>query len=422
MKIGVIGLGKVGLPLAVTMRHYGGHQVLGWDIDMERVHREMEHDHPHPERELRFLLADGGLGLALAPDAESVVKYSDVIFLVPPTPLPGFLGDRPVPNRLETFDLTTLIALFKETCATAERLQRHVTVVIVSTIGLNWVGGQEWFTDTEWVQVAYNPPFISLGQVVHDFTTQKFVLVGANTTAAAEIVAQVWTPVDNKIPILRMNIASAVIAKLAYNAVKTTRITLVNSLAILAQEHNANIDSIASVLHAAGEPHVQAGLGDGGACRIRDMVSLHWGMVGARAGDGFADAVIQTREEHADWVAAQVGAFAPDDKVTILGTTYKPGVPYEDGSPTLLVGGFLANSGVSVTYWDPLVRPNPLPPTQGTFLLAVPHTEILEWVLNKIEAGATVVDPSGALGAPGFRGHDELVGRGVTIIQPGRHW
>lgn len=422
MKIGVIGLGKVGLPLAVVMRHYGNHQVLGWDIDMERVHREMEYAYPHPERELRMLLADGGLGLALAPDAESVIKYSDVVFLVPPTPLPGFLGDRPVPNRVETFDLSTLIALFKDVCVYAQKLERKITVVVVSTIGLNWIDGQEWLQDTDWVTIAYSPPFISLGQVVRDFTTQKFVLVGANRPEGHADVQAAWTPIDNKIPVLRMSIASAVIAKLAYNAIKTTRITWMNSLAVLAQEHHANIDSIASVLHLSGEPRAQAGLGDGGACRIRDMVSLHWGMVGARAGDALPDAIISAREEHADWVATQTIIHAPDDRVTILGTTYKPGVPYEDGSPALLVGGFLANSGISVTYWDPLVRPKPEPPTSGTFLLAIPHPEVIEHMF-RLEALSVVVDPTGTLGAPTNNAiRDTLRRNGVSVIQPGRHW
>ena len=417
MQIGVVGLGKVGLPLALVLREHGRHNVIGFDVDPGRVERmqKLYADSPevHPERELRELIATGPI--PVAPSMKTLVKYSNVILVMVDTPHPsGYEGNSPMPDLPTDFLYHNLRSALSEIIDEASG--RKLTVLVCSTVSPGTlIGLRRSLRLPATIKLGYNPVLISLGSVVRDLTTPPMVVAGADDAETRKVIGAVWTPVVNTAPIPTLTVAEAEIAKLAMNGKMGLEIAFSNSVARLADQFGGDCDSILNVVRLADIPRVaRAGMSDGGACRPRDLVvlaskgpnvpvyrnPLHWEVP-------LWKGLIAEREYHMHWLAARVAAEAAQANLPIFlcGEAYKPEVPYTFGSPAALLHYYLTvvrREGQALLTWDPVTCPDiPYPTAPALYVLATAHGQVLSFFREHLPTGSFAFDPWGYLPAGG---------------------
>lgn len=388
-RVGVVGLGKVGLALALVMRHYGKHSVIGWDTSIAAVGRAQTHPYDlHPEQEMRELLEAGTI--PLAPDLEAFVEHSDIIFICVQTPHSAIYdGTTPMTNRVPVdFDYGPARDALLALAPKIGQIGKPKTVVMVSTVspGTTRELMQNMPALVSW---AYQPVFISLGRVVQDLLTPDYILVGTNNNGVYERLCDLWTPITNTRPILGMIPESAELAKLALNATISMQICWVNQLAALSDVVGANVDDVVSLLNGTRRLrlHPTAGMGDGGACRPRDTIVLDRLCLDHHIMPSIPRLLTIQREEHSAWLAQMVARHQQgrDLPAIILGRAYRPDVPYEDGSPSLLLANDLRRIGIDAMVTDQV------PDYPAVFVLA--HSRFAGYTFP---AGSIVIDPWGA--------------------------
>lgn len=421
MNIGVIGLGKVGLALALTLRHYGRHNVVGYDKDPERVERYQTlhaDPHVHPEGLMRELLAVGPI--PVAPNVQALVKYSDTIIVMVDTPHPPqFDTTKELPHNRADFDYTNLRDAVDACLAEAIAQGKQMTLIISSTVSPGTTKNLTIGHPSN-IRIGYSPVLISLGSVVADLLTPDMVLAGADDPQVWEVIEQIWTPVCNTAPIMRLQIVEAEIAKLAMNAYLSFKIAFANTVAQLALGTGGNADRICLALSQSRaittDRYLRAGLSDAGACRPRDTIVLEYVSNNCGADADLWAALTEARRSHTWWLAEEINYWCdkhPHLPVQLCGTAYKPQVPYTDGSIGLLLANMLRQLGVEADLWDPVVEPDSTtPPLQALFVVTCAHPQVLQFLVGQTGPGSVIIDPLGVLTG--------LARPGVTLIQPGR--
>jgi len=421
VKVGVVGLGKVGLPLALVLQEYGGHEVVGYDTDPRRVIARMRDPQDHGEAGLGELI-DRGRWFKLASTPDELVAHAEVVFVVVQTLHgPGYGGETPMPVEPADFDYTQLKVACDDLWRAALDQRKHLTVAVVSTV-LPGTIRRELIPPTlgnpEGVSFVYNPALISLGSVVQDLLEPDFVLIGADDREPAEQVGEVWDQVfyPDAADTHYTSIESAELLKVALNAFLSSKIAFANTLAQLCHGiPGADVDEVTDGLKLSGKAlgpfGLTAGLGDGGPCRPRDLIALHW--LG-RQHDTVVNLfrfLARQREDHTRWLAEIIAGIARDTGLPVrqLGWTYKPGSALPDGSPAQLLHHYLEELRARPATYDRAMFPGywPPPPDPAVWVLATPHAEFLGF---EYPAGSWVVDPHGLV-------KDQA---GVSIIRVGR--
>src|SRR5581483_6173908 len=214
MRASVIGLGRIGAPLAACLAA-GGLEVVGVDVDRRRVDALNAGRAPVAEPGLAELLASGPALRATTSVAEAVAA-SDVTFVTVPTPAEpdGSLSARHVLAAAEELGR-----------ALAGKRTGHV-VAITSTVMPGSVGGPVTAAITAaagrerepGIAVAFVPEFVALGSAIADFLAPDFVLIGEPYPGAAPELDELFRVVcRNEPPILRTGLIEAELAKLAIN-------------------------------------------------------------------------------------------------------------------------------------------------------------------------------------------------------------
>ena len=414
MKIGVAGLGKVGLPVALTLAVRGGHEVTGYDPSPDPAKILAGSKDPPREQGIEELLA-ADHGIRLAKDPDELVKLSDLVIIAVPTPHPpGYGGEVPVMTTAANFDYRYLRKAVGNIGKAADRQEKYITVSVLSTV---LPGTMVKLCDRagKHINLVYSPVFISLGTTISEFCYPPFILCG---TAAA---GTDWDPGDfglgQEDPVREMyatlpaasgsffvvtGYETAEIAKMAYNTWGSLRITFANQVAELCHKAGGNCDEVTRLMHFA-PVSVRSGMPDGGPCRPRDLIAMSWlAQEHDLSHDLFRD-ITRTRERHARWIAQEVQwqAVSTGLPPVILGTAYKPGTDLEAGSPSLLVRYYLRDSET----WNPGM---PVPEGPRVYLAAVDCREVREF---PFAPGSVVVDPWGTVPEQ----------EGVRVIRLGRN-
>lgn len=432
MKVAVVGLGRVGLPLALVLQEHGGHDVVGYDIDPRRVVARLRDPHDRGEAGLGKLI-ERGRWFKLAATPEELVAHAEVVFVVVQTLHgAGYGGETPMPAEPSDFDYTQLRQACGAIWSAAHDLRKDVTVAVVSTVLPGTIhrelGGPAIRLATDErtrVRYVYNPALISLGNVVQDLLQPDFVLLGGDDKQAMRQVGDVWASVVHpEIPdgivgrAHTTSIESAELLKAALNAYLSTKITFVNALAQLCHAiPGANVDEVTDGLKlsrkALGPFGLTAGLGDGGPCRPRDLVALSWLAAEMELPVDPFTSLIRLRESQTQrlaWLAANA-AIDHDLPVVQFGWTYKPGSALPDGSPARLLAYYLEELGHRPAVYDRVMFPGYWPPAPvglpAVFVLAVPHPAFDGF---EYPAGSVVVDPHGLV-----KDRD-----GITVVRVGR--
>jgi UDPglucose 6-dehydrogenase len=355
-KISVIGLGKLGAPLAACFASKG-FEVVGVDVSSRSVRLINEGVAPVFEPGLQELLNSNRERLTATEDCQAAVAGTDVTFIVVPTP-----SDKSGGFSLE-YVLQTCEGMGK---ALSRKKDCHL-VVLSSTVlpgstggevkrALERVGGKRC---GESFGLCYSPEFIALGSVIRNFLNPDFILMGESDERAGDILSGIYKRVcDNDPPIARMSFVNAELTKLLVNSFVTTKITFANTVARIC-EHvpGADADVVSSALgldKRIGHRYLKGAIGYGGPCFPRDNAAL--AAFARRVGVAalLAETTDRVNREQVVYLAELVKAKLPQGgKVGILGLSYKPDTDVVEESQALQLAGLLANQAIPVSVYDP---------------------------------------------------------------------
>lgn len=357
MKLAVIGLGKLGSPLAAVLASRG-HHVVGVDLNPTAVAALNEGRPPVVEPGLAERLAATEGRLRATTDFADAIAASELSFVIVPTPSgPG-----------GAFSNRFVIDAVRHIGAALRRDDHYHVVNITSTVmpgstggeiraALEAASGRKVGVD---VGLTYNPEFIALGSVVRDLLHPDMVLIGESDARAGDVLEGAYRlTVPEGTPVQRMNWVSAELTKIAVNTFVTTKISYANMIAELCERlPGADVDVVTKALgrdSRIGSKYLKGALGYGGPCFPRDNVALATlaRSLGLRADVAEAtDAINRRQVDRVVRLVARVAGEGAD--VAVLGLSYKPDTPVVEESQGVMIARALAGAGHAVLIADPV--------------------------------------------------------------------
>lgn len=355
MKACVIGLGKLGAPLAACLAARGV-RVIGVDNDPRKLEAIQHAKPPVNEPGLGELLTKTEGRLTAELDIEAAVGQSEITFIVVSTPSEAQGG----------FSLRYVQPVCQAIGrALAAKSDYHV-VCLTSTVMPGTTGGpvREILERSSGKRMGagfglcYSPEFIALGSVIRDFLEPDMLLIGESDKRAGDALLALYTQVcQNKPAVARMTFVNAEVTKLAVNTYVTTKISFANLLARICERlPGANVDVITSALGRdtrIGPKYLKGALSYGGPCFPRDNLALAHLAQQLGVPPDLARAVDRFNRSQIPWLADLVEQRRASGTVGILGLTYKAGTDVVEEAPGFLLAQELAGRGVKVLAFDP---------------------------------------------------------------------
>ena len=386
MKIGFIGVGKLGMPCAEAIAKKG-HNVKGYDV----ASRTSDY-------------------VNVVPSIQECVEDRDIVFIAVPTPHdPAYDGREPSAHLSPkdfNYDIVKECLIEANRCMTKNQL-----LVLISTV-LPGTTRREFIPLINNTRFVYNPYLIAMGSVAWDMVNPEMVMIGTEdgfeNGDAKQLVDFYKTVMENNPRYIVGTWDECECIKVFYNTFISAKIGLVNMIQDVAQiQGNINVDVVTdalakSTMRIMGPQYMKAGMGDGGGCHPRDNIALRYMAQELDLGYDLFDSIMNAREIQAKNVAKELVKHADKNKMNIFihGKAYKPGVEYCDGSYSLLIGHYCEQLGFSPTYIDPLTNNN-IDSCYGVVLLAHNKKVTYEYrgfeesqsLYCKIEKGSIVIDP-----------------------------
>jgi UDPglucose 6-dehydrogenase len=344
--IGFVGVGKLGQACAEMVAEV--HDVVGYDIN-----------HVEPEN---FKMVD---------NIEDAVLGQDIVFVAVQTPHdPQYDGKAPtshLPNK--DFDYSVVKTVLSQVNAVATKKQ---LVVLISTV-LPGTVRRELIQLIPNARFVYNPYLIAMGTVKWDMVNPEMVMVGtedgSETGDAKELIDFYKTIMQNDPKYVIGTWDEVECIKVFYNTFISAKVSLVNMIQDVAEKQgNINAEVVCDALAGAdqrimGPGYMKPGMGDGGACHPRDNIALRWMAEELNLGYDLFDAVMHSREIQAKNMAERLVELTDNQlPVIIVGKAYKPLVPYDAGSSSMLVGYYVEQLGAKLYYYDEVM--GEIPPTE----------------------------------------------------------
>jgi UDPglucose 6-dehydrogenase len=258
-RIAIFGAGYVGLVTGACFAELG-HEVVVRDVLPERIETLRSGEIPIFEPELDELLARNRERLRFTTDVDEAVDGADVVYIAVGTP-PTYSGDA---------DLSAVWTVLNELPATG----RRIVVVVKSTVPVGTGNSVRHRLDERGLaNVGYvsNPEFTAEGTAVQDFLHPDRIVIGAFDAADGDVVEDLHRGIEA--PVLRCDVASAEMIKLAANAALVTRISFINEIANVCEATGADVTKVAEGIgldRRIGPAFLRAGIGFGGSCLAGD--------------------------------------------------------------------------------------------------------------------------------------------------------
>jgi UDPglucose 6-dehydrogenase len=418
MDICVVGLGKLGSPLAAVLASKG-HNVIGVDLNAYFVDALNAGRAPVVEPQLQDLIDASKGRLRATRDYAEAIPNTDISFIIVPTPS----------DETGVFTNRFVLDAVRAIGASLKTTDRYHVVNITSTVmpgstegeirqALEESSGRTVGRD---LGLTYNPEFIALGSVVRNMLYPDMILLGESDPRAGDMLEAVYKiSTNNNPPVQRMNLVNAEITKISVNTYVTTKISFANMLAEICEGlPGADVQVVTQALGKdtrIGSKYLQGALGFGGPCFPRDNIAFGKmaERVGARADIALAGEAINKHqiERITNLVRKNLDASR---EVAVLGMAYKPDTPVVEESQGVMIARDLAASGVSVVVFDPLAMEGSrwalkdnvryaqnLDDAIGnasTIVIATPSKEYAEAAAKLRKPGVKVIDCWRVLGA-----------------------
>jgi UDP-glucose 6-dehydrogenase len=351
MRVAMIGLGKLGLPVAYAMGSRGI-EVFGHDPNVWAPPEDLSH-----EADLQRLVEDefvnGPTRVHFCELVDAVNNTDGVVFVAVQTPHePRFEGVTPLPEDRADFDYTHLKKAVQQVAHTAVAIRKDVTIAIISTVLPGTIEREIEPLLPSGIRCVYSPSFIAMGTTIRDFLDPEFVLLGGDDEGNARAVYEEIGALPEERMVLPgyprgidMSIRDAELTKVAYNTFIGLKIAFANTLMEICHKTGGDVDQVTGALKLAhrrliSPAYLDGGMGDGGGCfPPGELVMTEHGprpietiQRGDRvlAGDGVLRKVVHHWERHYEGDLARVTV---EGMPPVLATTDHPFYVATDGRP-----------------------------------------------------------------------------------------
>jgi len=351
-KVGIFGAGWVGLVTGACLAELG-HDVVIRDVVPQKIDALRRGSVPFHEEHVPELLAKNAERLTFTLDVADVADR-EFLFVCVDTP-PTYSGDA---------DLSRVWTVIDE----LPELDGHPILVMKSTVPVGTgekvrVGlGQRGLDHVGYVS---NPEFLAEGRAVKDFMGPDRIVVGAFDEADGDAVTRLYDGIDA--PIVRADVNSAEMIKLAANAFLMTRISFINEIANVCEATGADVVSVAEGIgldKRLGPHFLRAGIGYGGSCFPKDSLALK--QLASNSGYHFQllSAVIEVNELQKRRVIGKLKRHLGPLRgktIALLGLAFKPDTDDMREAPSIVLASRLLAEGADVRAWDPVADGTNLP-------------------------------------------------------------
>jgi UDPglucose 6-dehydrogenase len=428
--LGVVGAGWVGLVTAACFADLG-HPVVVRDVLPDRI-RDLEAGRvPIFEPGLSDLLAANRERLRYTIALDEVFAAARTVFVCVGTPS-TYSGDA---------DLSAVWSILDE----LPELDERALIVMKSTVPVGTGAKVRAELDARGhghVGYVSNPEFLAESTAVSDFRSPDRIVIGSFDPADGDSVERLYSPLDA--PIVRTDVASAEMAKLASNAFLATKISFINEIANVCEDTGADVAKVAEAMGLdprIGPLFLRPGIGYSGSCLPKDVTALK-----QLAGDSgyhfqLLSAVIEVNELQKRRVVGKLSKHLgrlQGKTIALLGLAFKPNTNDMRDAPSLVLAPRLLAEGAHVRAWDPVVADEARELLRGvelapTLLDAVAGADaaviVTEWaeLRNLVSAevhgamrnplivdGRNMLDPQ-AVRAAGFA--YEAIGRTSSVLE-----
>ena len=354
MRVGVIGLGYLGVTHAVAMASLG-HQVLGIETSPDRLAQlttgKLPFYEPGLEKAISEVVDEGLLGFEASIDAAS---DCELFFLCVGTP------------QTSDSNAADTSFVFAAGEALAKVMASSAVVVGKSTVPVGTAADlQKKMSEIAGfdVKLAWNPEFLREGTALEDSMKPDRLVIGAWHKESVEALRNCYQlMIAAGTPVIETDVATAELVKVAANAFLATKVSFINAMAEVAEASGADAVSLAEAIgydERIGKKFLRTGVGFGGGCLPKDIRGFM-----ARAeelGVGSAvsfledvDAInLRRRQRVVDLAEQELGSLF-GKKILVLGLSFKPDSDDMRDSPALDIALKLAAGGAEVTVHDPV--------------------------------------------------------------------
>jgi UDPglucose 6-dehydrogenase len=345
--IAVIGTGYVGLVTAAGFAELGS-EVWCVDIDPEKIARLKRGEMPIYEPGVGECVARNRERLHFATDLAPALEQARLLFVAVGTP-PTYSGDA---------DLSAVHAVVDAMPVS----DRHA-LVMKSTVPVGTGAAiKRLLREQGKERFAYVscPEFLKEGAALKDFLGPDRVVVGDEGDWAGDAVVDLYAPLSA--PLVRTDVASAEMIKLAANAFLATKISFINEIANVCEETGADVLEVARGMgldHRIGSHFLGPGIGFGGSCFPKDVSALK--QLAGNSGYHFQllTAVIEVNELQKRRVIAKLQKHLGSlvgQQVALLGLAFKPQTDDMREASSLVLAGRLQADGAKVRAYDPVAE------------------------------------------------------------------
>jgi len=401
MKIGFLGLGKLGLPCALAMEEKG-HEIAGYDPLPQVQAIVKARKIPYLEEGAQAALEKSNIRVV---SPAELVASSELIFVAVQTPhAPEFEGATPMPAvERRDFDYSYLESAIETLCQEIAKRKKPSVVVVISTVLPGTMRTRVYpiirrHRVESHLLLCYNPFFIAMGTAMRDFLNPEFVLFGVDSKAAAERAKKFYSSIHNK-PVYETTIENAELIKVAYNTFIGMKIVFANTvMEICHKTPGTSIDAVMSAINLGTErlispKYLNGGMGDGGGCHPRDNIALSWLARELHLSHNFFDDIMMAREDQTRWLSDLIVEAHRESglPIVLLGLSFKENTNLTVGSPARLLSHYLSQRGYKHVIHDPYATPDtPAPTTPSVFFVSTKHED---WKKFDFPKGSMVIDP-----------------------------
>lgn len=355
ISIGIIGLGKLGLPMlsAFVKR---GFDVNGYDINHSLIEALRSRRNPYNEPGVSEIIDnDVNWSNRFFDNLYEFLKTSNCLFLIVPTPTAN-----------DIFDTSYLEKSIKEIADYIKKLNKKVILTVTSTVN---PGDCEKIYNSylkdESISMVYSPEFIALGSVLKDMLHPEVVLLGSNDDYAIDRVFSIYSKLYESHPEYhRLTLVEAEIAKIAINTFVTTKISFANMIGTLVEKKTSSRNAAQKVLNAIGgdtrigRKYFKYGTSYGGPCFPRDNRALAAHLKSENVVSAIASATDETNEYILQSWIERITSNSYD-AIILKGVAYKNGTDFLEESFMIKIGNYFFRK-IDVFYSDPLCTINNL--------------------------------------------------------------
>ena len=268
--IGIIGVGKLGICLALTLEK-AGFNILCYDINSSLLDSIQEKTYISNEPFVNDLL-ENAKNINITKNIIDIFNLNTIFILVATPSLPN-----------DSYDHSAIDKIIDNYLYSYNRLKDiniKRNIIIASTVMPQYCNSIQEKVDDLNTEIIYNPEFIAQGSIIIDMVHPDMVLIGSKTKEGLEIIKKIYNKFIKNTPVYsEMSLLEAEITKIALNCFITTKITFANIIGDIVKYAGGNPNNVLNAIGSdsrIGKKCLNWGFGYGGPCFPRDNRALNF--------------------------------------------------------------------------------------------------------------------------------------------------